>query len=86
MKLKSGSSTQGIGETAWPADIPLARLGDKRDIANAAVFLFSSAASFVNGAVLVVDGGSEHIRPPQLPYPLSVLHPEKVRDLIKPRL
>ena len=84
-KARSGSSAQGIA-TDWPADIPLVRLGDKRDIANAAVFLFSPAASFVNGAVLVVDGASQHIRSPQLPYPLSVLHPEKVRDLIKPRL
>ena len=56
------------------------------DIANAAVFLFSDAASFISGTVLVVDGASEHIRAPQLPYPDSVLDPESVRKLIKPKL
>ena len=37
--------------------IPLGRFGLIEDIANAAVFLCSDAASFINGAVLVVDGG-----------------------------
>jgi 3-oxoacyl-[acyl-carrier protein] reductase len=36
---------------------PLGRLGDPSDIANAYVWLSSSAASFVHGAVLSVDGG-----------------------------
>jgi peroxisomal 2,4-dienoyl-CoA reductase len=37
--------------------IPLGRFGLIRDIEHAAVFLCSDAASFINGAVLVVDGG-----------------------------
>jgi len=37
--------------------IPLGRFGLIEDIANAAVFLSSEAASYINGAVLVVDGG-----------------------------
>ena len=37
--------------------IPLGRFGRIRDIEQAAVFLCSEAASFINGAVLVVDGG-----------------------------
>jgi 2,4-dienoyl-CoA reductase [(3E)-enoyl-CoA-producing], peroxisomal len=37
--------------------IPLGRFGRIHDIENAAVFLCSDAASFINGAVLVVDGG-----------------------------
>lgn len=37
--------------------IPLGRFGRIRDIEQAALFLCSDAASFVNGAVLVVDGG-----------------------------
>ncbi len=37
--------------------VPLGRFGMIADIENAAVFLCSDAASYVNGAVLVVDGG-----------------------------
>jgi len=37
--------------------IPLKRFGLVRDIERAALFLCSDAASFINGAVLVVDGG-----------------------------
>jgi len=37
--------------------IPLGRFGLIEDIANAAVFLCSDAANYINGAVLVVDGG-----------------------------
>ncbi|WP_374455652.1 2-dehydro-3-deoxy-D-gluconate 5-dehydrogenase KduD [Nocardioides sp.] len=37
--------------------IPAGRWGDADDIAGAAVFLSSSAADYVNGHVLVVDGG-----------------------------
>jgi 3-oxoacyl-[acyl-carrier protein] reductase len=36
---------------------PLGRLGEPRDIANAAVFLASSEAAFITGQVLNVDGG-----------------------------
>ncbi|HEX8719163.1 MAG TPA: SDR family oxidoreductase [Pyrinomonadaceae bacterium] len=38
-------------------NIPLGRFGRIRDIENCAVFLCSDAASFINGAVIVVDGG-----------------------------
>src|SRR5437867_6590619 len=37
--------------------VPLGRFGLIRDIEMAAVFLCSDAASYINGAVLVVDGG-----------------------------
>ena len=36
---------------------PLGRLGTTDDIANAALYLCSDAASYVNGVTLVVDGG-----------------------------
>jgi len=36
---------------------PLGRMGTTDDIANAALFLVSDAAAYVNGVTLVVDGG-----------------------------
>jgi NAD(P)-dependent dehydrogenase (short-subunit alcohol dehydrogenase family) len=39
------------------ARTPMRRFGDVRELAGAAVFLASEAASFVTGEVLVVDGG-----------------------------
>lgn len=37
--------------------VPLRRFGLIKDIENAAVFVCSDAASYINGAVIVVDGG-----------------------------
>jgi 2,4-dienoyl-CoA reductase [(3E)-enoyl-CoA-producing], peroxisomal len=37
--------------------IPLGRFGRIRDIEQSALFLCSDAASFINGAIIVVDGG-----------------------------
>jgi 3-oxoacyl-[acyl-carrier protein] reductase len=37
--------------------VPVARLGETDDIANACLFLASEQASYINGAVLSVDGG-----------------------------
>ncbi len=39
------------------ARIPLARMGEPDDIANAALFFASAAADYVTGSLLVVDGG-----------------------------
>ena len=38
--------------------IPIGRFGRIADIENAALFLASDAASYINGVTLVVDGGS----------------------------
>ncbi|THU98219.1 2,4-dienoyl-CoA reductase, partial [Dendrothele bispora CBS 962.96] len=65
---------------------PSGRLGDVKDIANATVFLFSDAASFITGQVIPVDGGWEHLRTTQLPYPASVLDPESVQKMVKARM
>jgi NAD(P)-dependent dehydrogenase (short-subunit alcohol dehydrogenase family) len=37
--------------------IPLGRIGQPRDIANAALFLASDESSYVTGATLMVDAG-----------------------------
>ncbi|OCF38461.1 peroxisomal 2,4-dienoyl-CoA reductase [Kwoniella heveanensis CBS 569] len=66
--------------------IPLGRQGASSDIANAAVYLFSPAASWVTGTVTVVDGGEQHIRQLSLAYPQSILDPDSIKSLIKPKL
>lgn len=44
-------------ETGMLKHTPLGRLGEAQDIANAALFLCSSAASWISGQVLTVSGG-----------------------------
>ena len=39
------------------ARVPMGRLGQPREIANAVLFAASDEASFMTGADLVVDGG-----------------------------
>ncbi len=49
---------EGPGEERIAAHIPMHRLGLPDDIATAALFLASDAASWMTGQTLVVDGGS----------------------------
>jgi NAD(P)-dependent dehydrogenase (short-subunit alcohol dehydrogenase family) len=49
---------EGPGEERIAAHIPLQRLGLPDDIATAALFLASDAASWVTGQTFVVDGGT----------------------------
>ncbi|KAL4063722.1 hypothetical protein J3A83DRAFT_4104533 [Scleroderma citrinum] len=65
---------------------PLGRMGQVQDVASMAVFLLSDAASYITSQVVVVDGGWEQLRTPQLPYPLAVLDADAVKHMIKPRL
>ncbi|RDB30024.1 Peroxisomal 2,4-dienoyl-CoA reductase SPS19 [Hypsizygus marmoreus] len=87
------ADTEGIdrlsvkdGQRARDFAFPSGRLGNIKDIANATVFLFSDAAAYITGQILPVDGGCEHLRGFQLPYPQAVLDPASVADMIKPKL
>jgi NAD(P)-dependent dehydrogenase (short-subunit alcohol dehydrogenase family) len=44
-------------EAAFRATIPLGIYGEKRDVADLAVYLASDAASYITGAILDCDGG-----------------------------
>lgn len=46
------------GEQAVAGRLPLKRLGEPDDVAKAALFLASDAASWITGATLVIDGGA----------------------------
>lgn len=50
------NSTEEIAEL-FANVVPMKRLGEGADIANASVFLHSDEASFITGAMLAVDGG-----------------------------
>jgi peroxisomal 2,4-dienoyl-CoA reductase len=49
------------GSNSMEKKIPLQRMGTTRDIAEATVYLFSPAASYVTGTVEVVDGAMWHM-------------------------
>jgi NAD(P)-dependent dehydrogenase (short-subunit alcohol dehydrogenase family) len=52
-----GTDAMGEGFAAIVSTIPLGRAADAEEIAEAIVFLASGKASYVNGAMLHVDGG-----------------------------
>jgi 3-oxoacyl-[acyl-carrier protein] reductase len=53
---RTGKSIEQVRKDSLAA-IPAGRLGDPEEFANMVVFLASEAASYVNGAVVQVDGG-----------------------------
>lgn len=79
-------SAKGPDAPQYSWQSPLGRNGHIKEVANAAVFLFSPAARYITGQIIDVDGGCEHLRTLQLPYPQAVLDPDSVQHLIKPRL
>jgi NAD(P)-dependent dehydrogenase (short-subunit alcohol dehydrogenase family) len=68
-----------IAETGGVAQ-PIPRTGMPEDIAQAALYLASDAASFVTGTQLVVDGGitvgSRHAWDPSAPTVFAAMFPE----------
>ena len=80
--------TQGAGSRLWGSEgarrsieekVPMGRFGTEDEIANAAAFLVSDAATYVTGALLAVDGGATlgqgHLADEELLAPL--LRPPK---------
>ena len=56
-RAKNNNTTVEEESAKQTAEIPLGRMGQPQEFANAAVFLVSPAASFIHGVMLAVDGG-----------------------------
>lgn len=56
-RAKVNETTLEEEMTKQAADSPIGRMGRPEEFANAAVFLLSSAASYITGVMLTVDGG-----------------------------
>jgi 3-oxoacyl-[acyl-carrier protein] reductase len=56
-RAKNNGTTVEEEFTKQTAEIPLGRMGQPQEFANAAAFLVSPAASFIHGVMLAVDGG-----------------------------
>ncbi len=54
--LAAGTSAEQIYQS-WAAEIPLRRLGDPQDIADAILWLASERAAYVTGQTVLADGG-----------------------------
>lgn len=52
------SLTESHDANAWPARIPLGRIGTVDEVAETVMFLFSTRASFINGQIIGIDGGA----------------------------
>jgi 3-oxoacyl-[acyl-carrier protein] reductase len=59
-QAKANGTTPEQEAASIIADIPLGRMGQPEEFANAAVFLASPAASYITGVTLAIDGGVTH--------------------------
>ena len=57
LAAQSGGDREGAYAQAV-AEVPLERAGDAPEVAEAVAWLAGPAASYVNGAVITVDGGA----------------------------
>lgn len=53
----SGTADTPEERERFAKTVPLGRMSDPQDIANAAIFLASDEAAFISGVQLPVDGG-----------------------------
>jgi meso-butanediol dehydrogenase / (S,S)-butanediol dehydrogenase / diacetyl reductase len=56
--LRGSMNRRSVGPEFYETHVPLGRLGQPEDVSNAVLFLASDLASFITGAVIVVDGGT----------------------------
>jgi 3-oxoacyl-[acyl-carrier protein] reductase len=56
-RAKNNNTTAEEEFSKQTAEIPLGRMGEPEEFANAAAFLVSPAASYIHGVLLAVDGG-----------------------------
>lgn len=52
------AATLAKARAAIVSSIPLGRIGEPDDVAGTCIYLSSKAGSYVNGAILPLDGGS----------------------------
>lgn len=55
--LEEAITLTGISNSVIASEIPMGRIGNPDDIANAVTWLCSEDAAFVTGHVMVIDGG-----------------------------
>lgn len=55
--LEEAITLTGTSNSAIGSEIPMGRIGDPDDIANAVTWLSSEEAAFITGHVMVIDGG-----------------------------
>ncbi|QCD60898.1 SDR family NAD(P)-dependent oxidoreductase [Streptomyces hawaiiensis] len=68
--LGDGGTEAAYKEATQP--LPLGRPGEPREVAEAVSWLLSSAASYINGAVLNVDGGATALDPGTLAFDFRI--------------